>query len=246
MQTVTINTTQNIGIDYEMASLGERILAFLIDYGVFIAVLIIMAITDSFRVLGGTASAVVGLSLLALYVLYDLICEVAFNGQSLGKRVMKIRVISLNGGRPTFGQYLLRWLFRIVDTGLSFYLAGLLCAALTKKTQRIGDLVANTGVIRTQPRARFEHIVFRPEHDGYQPIFSQVAELNDKDISLINDVIIAFSRTGNATIVYTTAAKLKELLAAAPPAEMNDLQFLQTLIKDYSHIVAANGQTIGN
>src|ERR1700761_731356 len=115
METITVRTTQNIDIEYEVGGLGERMVARLIDIGIFIPLFIFGAIISRY-------DAVVTWSyytILALFGFYDLICEVSFNGQSLGKRVMKIRVISMDGARPQFGQYLLRWLFRLIDFAIT-------------------------------------------------------------------------------------------------------------------------------
>ena len=109
MQTIKITTSQNIDIDYQLADIGDRILARLLDYVVFaglsIVVLIIFGIFSgliNYYSDNGTNMGtyiMIGLWLL-LCVLYDLICEIFFNGQSVGKRTMKIKVISLNGARP--------------------------------------------------------------------------------------------------------------------------------------------------
>ncbi|MCC8408437.1 RDD family protein [Mucilaginibacter sp. UR6-1] len=237
MQTVTIHTSQNIGIDYEIAGVGDRVLARMIDYGIFIALLIasLLVVPN----LGGGDSVMLWYfaTMYALFVFYDLICEVFFNGQSLGKRIMKIRVISLNGKRPTFGQYLIRWLFRIVDfviTGV----VGLICAAVTQNVQRVGDLVAGTTLIRTKPRTTIDNLVYAPTVDTYEPVFKEAALLTDRDIALVNDVIQAYMKVGNAALVYNMAEKLKGHLGISIPETMNDMLFLQTIIKDYSHMVS--------
>lgn len=244
MQTVTIQTTQNIGIDYEIAGLGERILAVLIDYIPFVMLLF----AGMFLIAaGGDVVLYYYISVFALFTFYDLICEMFFNGQSLGKYIMKIRVVSLDGGRPTIGQYLLRWLFRLIDFGITFYLGGLLCAALTKNIQRIGDIVAGTTLIRTQPRTKMEHLIFKPAEDDYQLVFKEAAQLNDKDIALVNEVIHNYYKTGNTEVIYSMAAKLKTHLSITSlPAGMNDMQFLQAIIKDYSHLTALTDLPLNN
>src|ERR1700747_2522173 len=112
MQTINITTSQNIDIDYEIAGLCERIVARLIDYGIFILLFILAAI-----ILGASETVrespmpvfVLYIIYGVLYGFYDLVCEIFMNGQSIGKKVMKIRVISLDGSRPTISQFLLRW-----------------------------------------------------------------------------------------------------------------------------------------
>jgi uncharacterized RDD family membrane protein YckC len=236
MDTITIHTTQNIDIDYEIGGIGERMVALIIDYAIFIPFLIIGGIVASNA--GSTIGGIYFIILLACFALYDLLCETFFNGQSFGKRVMKIRVISLEGARPKFSQYLLRWLFRIIDLAGTGYLAGLICIIVTDKSQRLGDLVAGTVLVRTVPRTQMNKLAYVITDDTYEPVFPQAVQLTDNDISLIHEVINNYVRTGNNVAVYNLADKIREHLAINLPPNMNSMQFLQTLIKDYSHITS--------
>lgn len=244
MQTIRITTTQNIDIDYEVAGLGERIVAYIIDMAMFaviiIATLIAIGVVGGMR--RGGSDIWIGVLFViygALYVFYDLICELAMNGQSVGKKIMKIKVISLDGARPRLGQYLLRWLFRIIDfLPGTLNLCGLICVAVSDKSQRLGDMVAGTTLIRTVPRTKMQNIAFKPEADNYQPVFTEAAQLSEQDIELINEVINNYVKSGNSMLVYNMAQRIKDLLNVSPPAEMNNMLFLQTIIKDYSHIIA--------
>lgn len=236
METITVNTTQNIDIDYEIGGLGERILAKLIDYAIFIP----FAILGMFLIAAINSQALEWYFILlyVLFLFYDLLCEVSFNGQSFGKKIMKIRVISLDGARPRFSQYLLRWLFRLVDFGVTGGLAALVTAVMTDKGQRVGDIVAGTTLIRAVPRTTMNNLVYANVEDSYQPVFNQAIQLSDTDISIIHEVINNYFKTGNSTIVLTLAEKIKALLQVTPPSTMNNLVFLQTILKDYSHISA--------
>jgi uncharacterized RDD family membrane protein YckC len=99
MEPITVTTTQNIGLEYELASLWERIAGRIIDgliigaYAVLVALIIFNTnLWDNFQW---------GLILFVLPVFfYDLISEVWMNGQSVGKRVMHIKVISLGAAQP--------------------------------------------------------------------------------------------------------------------------------------------------
>jgi len=236
MEIITIHTAQNIDIEYEIGGLGERILARIIDVAIFIPFLILLMFLASS--LSETGSVIYLIVLVIIFTFYDLFCEVFFNGQSFGKKVMKIRVISLDGARPKFSQYLLRWLFRLIDFSLTASICALITAAVTKNGQRVGDLVAGTALIRTSPRTNFNNLVFVPSDDTYEPIFNQVTDLKDNDIALIREVIDNYLRTGNNELVYNMADRIRKHLSISLPPNMNSMQFLQTIIKDYSHITA--------
>jgi len=239
MQTIRITTSQNIDIDYEIAGLGERIVAYIIDFAIFLLIGILCLVSGAI-VLGrdsGLTTGIFILIFLALYVFYDLVCEIFMNGQSVGKRVMKIKVISLDGGQASVGQYILRWLFRIVDFAITSAACAVIAIAVTEKSQRIGDLVAGTTLVRTVPRTKIDAIAFTPYKEDYTPVFNVVTQLNDKDIILIHEVLASYIKSGNSVILHNTAAKLKQILHI--DTQMDDMMFLQTLVRDYNHIAAA-------
>jgi uncharacterized RDD family membrane protein YckC len=246
MQTIRITTSQNIDIDYEIAGLGERIVARLIDLAIFFLIFVLGSFIGSLTnlfVAPGAGTVIIFIIYGVLFVFYDLLFEVFMNGQSIGKRIMKIKVISLDGAQPRFSQYLLRWLFRVVDfLIIEPGLIALTVAAVSEKPQRIGDMVAGTMLIRTSPRTQMNNIVFMPAYDGYQPVFKEAGELNDRDVELIHEVINTYTKTGNNVVVYNMALRLKEHLNLVQPNGMNDMLFLQTIVKDYNHISAQIGE----
>jgi len=237
MQTVQIKTAQNIDIDYEVADLGERVLGRLTDIGIAIGMALILVFFASLT----SWNEVFGIGLIIVYaflfVFYDLICELYFNGQSVGKRVMKIKVISIDGSRPSFGQYIIRWLFRIVDFSIGSGIVALIAVAVSDKKQRVGDMVAGTTLIKTRPRVQMDGIAFMPVAEvTYQPMFAQAIELTDKDVALIHEVISNYTSTGNAVLIHNMANRIKDHLSLTIPEGMNEYQFLNILIKDYNHL----------
>ena len=237
MEIITVHTTQNIDIDYEIGGIGERMLAYGIDIGIFAALSIIIGVISA-NYFSGQVTAAIFIIISLMLVFYDLVCETFFNGQSFGKRVMKIRVISLDGTRPKFSQYLLRWLFRLIDFSITTYLAGIVSIIVTDKGQRIGDIIAGTIIVRTVPRTSMDKIIYKNVDDSYQPVFLQVNQLKEDDIALIHEVIENYVKNGNSVPVYKTAERIREVLAISLPSNMNSMQFLQTVLKDYSHIIA--------
>ncbi len=81
--------------------------------------------------------------------LYPLISETVASGQTLGKKLLHIRVVDLEGGGPKISAFILRWLILPIDV-LGSAGIGPLCVFFTKHQQRLGDLVAGTWVVRTQ------------------------------------------------------------------------------------------------
>jgi uncharacterized RDD family membrane protein YckC len=148
MQSIRIQTSQMIELEYELAGVGDRLVAYILDLLLYAAYSLVIGFLNSqFDWIKGWASALIT-SMPILF--YQLICEVYLNGQSMGKRVRNIRVISLDGAQPRLGQYLLRWLFRIVDDMISSGALAVISISVSRNAQRIGDLVAGTTVVRTR------------------------------------------------------------------------------------------------
>ncbi|MEO6496537.1 MAG: RDD family protein [Solirubrobacteraceae bacterium] len=132
---------------------GRRVLAALIDIVLLAAVFFGLAATiGDLEYSGGVLSVSLngGPALLyfAIVLAYYVALEAA-RGQTLGKMVLKIRVVSeASGQTPSFGPALGRNLLRIVDGLPILYVVGLLSVAITRKDQRIGDMAANTLVVR--------------------------------------------------------------------------------------------------
>jgi uncharacterized RDD family membrane protein YckC len=246
MDSIRISTAQNIDIDYEIAGLGERIAARCIDLAGFamLAIITLVVMGAAQMAMSGVAAMVILFIFLAVFVFYDLVCEITMDGQTFGKKVLKIKVISIDGTQPTFGQYIFRWLFRMIDFGFPFGwgVVALVSVAVTKNHQRLGDLLAKTTLIKTKPRTGLANVAFSfslPEE--YEPHFKEVLHLNDRDIELVHEVLTSYYQTGNADLIYAMAAKTKTHILVNIPAGMNELQFLETVLKDYNHLTANMG-----
>lgn len=238
METIKVSTSQHVDIDYAVAGLGERVAARLIDFGLFIALflvfLLVFALTGLLQ--AGSITIIVLLIIYGVgFVFYDLLCEIFMNGQSIGKRLLKIRVISLDGSQASLGQYFMRWVFRIIDFTLTSWVGGLICVAVTENKQRIGDLVAGTTLIKTEPPTQLDQIAFHPVVEEYTPVFNEVNLLTDRDVELIHEVISTYYKTGNHTLIYQMATRISNHLQVSLPQGMHELSFLETIMKDYNY-----------
>ncbi|MEM9672246.1 MAG: RDD family protein [Cyclobacteriaceae bacterium] len=234
MQKIKVQTTQNVTIEYALAGLGNRILAYLID-SLLLGVYMIAAFWLFFGVFSpeGEPSVVVIILLFLPVFLYHLLCEAFLNGQSLGKRQMNIKVVKLDGSSPSLSAYLLRWLLRPIDISIFSGGVAILSIAISQNDQRLGDLAAGTTVVKTKGETPLS--IFNVDPD-YEPLFPQVVNLSDQDIETILRVITTYRETGQTAPVGATAKKIEELLSVKN--DMRPLQFLYTIVRDYKHITA--------
>jgi uncharacterized RDD family membrane protein YckC len=234
MQRVGIRTTQNVLIDYEVASLGERIGAYLLDGIMLLAYLFILGYIN---IEVYQLPLYVNIILALPFFLYHLICEVFFNGQSLAKRQLHIKVVRLDGTSPSLGSYLLRWVLRPVDF-LLYGSVAILCILIGGKGQRLGDIAAGTTVVKYQKDSISQvPPVYMPDlPEDYVVHFPQVNRLTDEDIALIRETLQLYRRTANPEPVQVMSEKAKELLQVE--TEMPPVKFLNVLIKDYQYLSA--------
>lgn len=249
MQTVRIRTSQNIEIEYEVAGLGERILAHVIDsaallgLGYLLYMIAILLLVGSMKKLDALNDVPVPLIIISIVysivvIFYNLVAEIFFNGSSIGKYAMKIKVANLDGSRASVGQYFVRWIFRLLDVTLTAGVCAIISVAVSDKKQRVGDIIAGTTLIKTKARTEFRELYFNAPEDDYQPVFPAVSSLSDKDITLVHDVIMNYRRTGNRNPVYQLAVHAKQHLSLQLPKGMNDLVLLLTIVKDYNYITS--------
>ena len=240
MNIISITTSQNIELEYELGSIGDRMLGSIIDGIIKTAYAIFVMATFVFgnsRVFSGLY--IVFLVLLALpFVFYNLASELLLNGQSVGKKIMGIKVISLSGEPPSFSQYLNRWVFRLVDFTLSGNMIGVIMIAATEKKQRLGDLVAGTVLVKTTPRTQINNILFQPTDAGtYSITYPEVINLKDRDVQLIKEIILSVMRTGNLMLATRAQHKIEEILRVK--SRHNDpISFLQSILADYNHLTS--------
>lgn len=259
MPNIKIPTVFNIDLEFEAADLGRRLVAYLIDLlirGVYIllATYLISRADFSFE----RKEMVEGLVILLPVSLYYLISELLMKGQSLGKRVMDIKVVSLMGNVPSVSQVMLRWMFRLVESPLlTMVLLGAILSESTPLTalmvlvigmvpvvmvlrsplnQRLGDMAAGTILVRTRERHRIEDTIFREiTQDNYVPQFPQILRLSDRDLSKIKSVIDSTHRLGEYVMAERISFKIKEVLHIE--TDMPALEFLETLLNDYNYLV---------
>lgn len=250
MATIRIHTTQNVTLEYEVASLGDRIVATLIDYLVLIAWGVLWAVLFSTLASGdhesrttdwssavGIAAIIIMVIIAAPYVFYFLLSEIFFNGQTIGKKARDLRVVRLDGTAPRVGDYLLRWLLRLVDFGFGGGIVAIVTIAINGKGQRLGDLAAGTTVISLRPRP--EALADLPSPAalaGYQPVFPQAANLSDHDVALLRQLLSRSVKQGNYLLLNETATKIKQLLGVH--TDLPDEAFLQTILRDHAYLVA--------
>jgi hypothetical protein len=167
---------------------------------------------------------------------YDLYMEIIFHGQSIGKKIMKIKVMMLDGTEPTIVAYLLRWVLALVDVTITMGAAAIISIIASKNGQRLGDMAANTTVVRIKSDFEIGHTIYETIHENYQTVFPEVRKLSDSDINLVKDLVNAYTRVDPPENLYNAVTLAKEKLEQKMgiQTDMEPYRFLRTIIKDYN------------
>ena len=245
MQTIEIQTAQNVNIEYPIASVGERVVAAIIDQLIMVGYIIamiflyiwILNITEGTSMYFPVAYFVIWF--LPVFF-YQLLCETFLNGQSFGKKLMKMRVVKLDGSQAGIGSYFLRWILAPIDIYFTYGSVGLVTMIVNGKGQRLGDLAAHTTVVKLKAEAKLDDTILKATPVNYDVKFPQVSLLSDNDISLIKEVLDMNYKKPDIKVYTGIINKTKEAIEIkiAVSTDMHPLTFLDTVLKDYNYMMS--------
>jgi uncharacterized RDD family membrane protein YckC len=226
----SIITGQYVRIQPTVASVGDRIFAQLIDWGVLLAYLFLAIWIGMEAGIDGPWYIIITIGIVPLF--YNLLCEIFNQGQSIGKMLMNMQVVKLDGSRPTISAYLMRWLLFLIDGPVTSYM-GLLVMVLTHNNQRLGDLAAGTIVIKKQKYKKIQ--ITLDEYDylskNYTPRYPQASDLSLEQIEIITRTL-SIRQNDFQQRVNVLANKVREKLNIERK-ETDDAAFLHRIVRDY-------------
>lgn len=243
MNQIAINTSQNVNVNFNVASIGERMLAFIIDMLIKAAFIILILYVLSkllnfdkyFDTLDPwSIMAIISLITLPAHI-YTLAFESLLEGQTPGKRLMKIKVVKIDGYQASFGDYVMRWVFRLIDIIIFSGIIGLISMIVSNNNQRLGDMATGTAVISLKNKVNISHTILENLNEGYVPTFPQVIALSDNDMRIIKNNFVKASAINDRLVITRLTEKIRELLKIDfETQKMTERQFINTIIKDYN------------
>ena len=265
MSTVRIATNFNIEVEFIAPPFPRRLLSWILDMLVQIFYLIIASrfyeyLSKSLPVSQDSLADIhwLGLIFLVPFFVYHLVLEVTMKGQSIGKKIMGIRVISENGSKPSLGQYVIRWLIRTSDYflfiiillmpyaeyygpqllwgfagGILLLVADVVLVNL-RKQQRLGDILARTVLINTRQDGNIYETIFEAVSEKYTPSFPEVMQLSDRDINSLKSILETARRKHDYRLAEMASDKIKNHLKINTP--LSPFDFLEVLLKDYNYL----------
>lgn len=249
METLKIPTFLNVELSIQLAGTWRRYFAFVIDwlfkgsymYALFYA-------EKGYYVSGYTV-----IFLLLFFFFYSFLTEWLFRGQTPGKMLMKVKVVSHDGNAPSLTQCLVRWMFLFVDAYSTVLLAfinswtvvftafgplvGIARIERSPFRQRFGDLAAGTFVVNTRDDyATVEDTIYSymTFNQNYQVTYPEVIRFSDKDMTLVKNLLEKSERQYDEELLDKLAKRIKELLKIS--SEEPNPVFLKKLLNDYNYL----------
>lgn len=241
MSNIQINTTQNVNIAIPLASVGERILASMIDLIIILAYAYIISLiinalgVESYNMDRWSYIAIMGLFFLPIMV-YTISSELFFSGQTLGKKVLKIQVVKIDGYSASFSDFFIRWMFRIIDIWLFFSMPiiGLITVITSKNSQRFGGMASGTAVISLKNKHHISHTILEELNEQYKPTYPSVINLSDNDMRIIKDTYLIAVKARDRDTVEKLRIKVEEITKTLKGDQPSSV-YLKIIMKDYTH-----------
>ena len=245
-ETLAIHTPENVAFGYQMAGIGSRFLATLLDtliivllqVVVIIVLLLILNATDSLG--DGFATwvyAVLGLLAFLFYWGYYIFFEMLWNGQSPGKRWAGIRVIRADGTPITLSESLIRNLVRIVDFLPAGYGVGILTMFIDTRSRRLGDLAAGTLVVLDRAPISIQSLSVKRTANLAMRGLTKVSiegfpieRLTNDDLSLIEDFLLRRDQLTHRDALAIQILNTLHSRLGLPPPSISRLEAEDTLV----------------
>jgi len=265
MKTLQIKTAQNVNIKFTLAGVFQRLLAFIIDNIIKFAYLYLIFEFFEFssleNALNGDSWDIKAIEALVLIPItfYSLYSEILLNGQTLGKKLLHLKVINVEGYKPTTTDFIIRWFLRVIDFNLFSLLfvyvaslglsdeyillvllfifgklVGFFLILFTNKSQRFGDIIANTIVIYLKDEVKFSQTILQEIKDTYKPTYPNVVKLSDNDVRIIKETFESSAKFDDYSTLIKLRSKILEV-TQIQSIQKSDKEFISTVLKDYNY-----------
>lgn len=250
MAEIQIETTQNVTINFRAAEAGQRILAYFIDgliksayIGVLAYILIRLEKNGGQEIIPNIDKdmwSFIGMIILfgLPIIFYTLVQETLLQGQTLGKKLIKIKVVKIDGFRAEFLDYFIRWVMRIIDINLFSGIVALISIGSSKNQQRLGGMASGTAVISLKQKATIDNTILQKVEKDYVPVYPSVIKLSDNDVRIIKENFLRAIKIDDYKTLEILREKIMSVIGETPHKDITTEKFIRRVLKDYNHYTA--------
>jgi uncharacterized RDD family membrane protein YckC len=247
-----IVTPEAVVLQFESAGLASRMLALTVDLALQF-VLVMMVVLGTLALVAGTALGGIGAALLyiSLFLIvfgYPAAMETLWRGRTLGKAALGLRVVTIEGAPITFRHAAIRSIFAAIDVYATSAVVGVIAMLLTRRNQRLGDLVAGTIVLRERTSAKSlapVRFTVPPGLEAYTATLSTAA-LEHADYGAVRSFLLRASGLAphiRAHLASQLAAPLAARLRTTPPPQVDPETFLVCIAAAFQRRMERSGGT---
>jgi uncharacterized RDD family membrane protein YckC len=241
---LTIETPEQISLEFPLAGLGSRGYALCVDtlIQIIVALIIFFIVAFTTRDLqrswvpaGNWEMAIAVFLLFCLYWGYFAIFEILWNGQTPGKRQAKIRVISASGRPITVFEGIGRNLMRAIDS-FGLYLVGAVVCAIDKQNRRLGDMVAGTVVVHEVEEQGVFYWYGQEKSASAPSVTHEIAALTEQEFQLVETFLtrrLDIPNLQRLASAQAIAARMGERLHIPKDQRPSDEAFLEEISRRY-------------
>ena len=243
-QTPGIVTPEAVVLEFDTAGIGSRTIAEVLDLLIQLAVLVALSIVLSLASTGGvelgqTLAVILTVVMTFLVIVgYPVVMETMWNGRTLGKAAMGLRVVTQEGGPVRFRHAAIRGILGLVEIWIFIGSIAIVSILFSPRNQRIGDLVAGTIVLRERTAAGPGIAVRFPVPPGFESYVASldVTPLSAEQYSVLRSFLIRvleLSPPARMTIAVRLANRTAVLLRHTPPPTVSPEMFLVCVAAAY-------------
>lgn len=243
MNEINITTSQNVNINFNLAGFGERFVAQMIDMLIRIAYVFVVfyslhklnlynSLFYSFD--DSWSKAAIFILLIFPALVCGLVQEIFWDGQTVGKKLLKIKVIKIDGYQASVGDYFMRFVFRIVEVLMGFGIIAIVFIAITKKAQRLGDIAAGTALISLKSNINISHTILQELKSDFVPTYPAVIKLSDNDVRIIKETFENSLATKDQVMIRKLKNKIVEV-TGINYTDNKDITFIKTVLADFNY-----------
>lgn len=251
MNAINIPTFLNIDLSFNLSGPGRRYGAFFIDWAIKIGY--VFLISSLFMIDIFSSNFFLSFIIYMPFFFYTFLLEWLWKGQTIGKKLMSIKVIGTDGNHPSVSQCAIRWMFLFADayvfslaafidpmfSAMAIFgpLVGAIMIGATKTEQRLGDIAAKTYIVSTkETHYSIEDTIYAysNKRNNYTVKYPEVVKLSDKDMTIIQNLLEKSENQMDSDLTNRLAEHVKKILKIQSTDA--DLVFLKALLSDYNHL----------